>query len=55
MGERGAPVGHVHGVEARLEQLVLEQHADALGQGGVGLLQGGGQAVLAGPGVVLAG
>ena len=53
--ERRAPVGHVHRVEAGLEELVLEQHPHAVGQRRVDLAKRLGQAVLARRDVVLAG
>ena len=55
VGVRGAPVGDVHRVEGRLEQLVLEQHPLIVPEPLVHLRQRLGEALLAGDDVVLAG
>ena len=51
----GPPVGHVHGVERRLEELVLEDHPLVRAEPGVDRGERLGQPVLAGADVVLAG
>ena len=51
----GAPVGHIHRVEGRLEQLVLEQKSLVIAEPGVDLGQCDGQALLPFQGVVLTG
>ncbi len=51
----GSPVGDVHVVERRLEELVLEDESLVVADPRVDLLQGVGEAVLAGADVVLAG
>ena len=52
---RGAPVRHVHRVEVRLEDLVLEHEALVLAEAGVDLLEGVGETVLPAAEVGLAG